>query len=559
MPYLRAMVACAGLLIGLTAVAADPGDATCPGPTPSGNERWSGETQWLSYEHAGMRYGAIHIQIDEVYDLAQPGEDVWYTRLADTLRIPTRQRVIRQLLLIQTDQPVQALQVYEAIRRLRQQLFLRDADIRPDGCAHGVVNVWVDARDAWTLKLDVEFARAGNANQFRFYLQDADFLGSGQLLSIGHEKTLERSENVLEYSSPSLAGSDGSLSANYAVLSDGHSESLDIARPFLLDTTPWAADVSVLDQSLHLNYYNEGAQAWYLPQSQQQLTASWQGLLDISGDTVLRAGLGVNDAKYSYAAPVPVTPVLLPPPGVEPRTLVGIGPIFSLHQDRYATFTNLQYVGRPEDYNLGWDITGRVFYDSKAFGATANGPDVSLTASDGFELAPNWLVLADGSAFARRDDGTWNNVGTTAEATIYGQPWRWQTLVFHADYASLLRPDPENRLYIGGFQALRGYPNFYATGSQRMRVTFEDRVVTPMVLFDTFQVGFVAFSDSARIDRYAGQGWSPWYSSAGVGLRIGNLRGSFDRVLYFTVAEPLRTDPGVRSGVQFVVGDVLTF
>ncbi|MGH8233642.1 MAG: hypothetical protein ACREPU_05525, partial [Rhodanobacteraceae bacterium] len=61
------------------------------------------------------------------------------------------------------------------------------------------------------------------------------------------------------------------------------------------------------------------------------------------------------------------------------------------------------------------------------------------------------------------------------------------------------------------------------------------------------------------IDRTASQGWSPWYSSVGAGLRFGNLRGSFNRVLYFTVATPLRTGPGVRRGLEWVVGDVLSF
>jgi len=80
-----------------------------------------------------------------------------------------------------------------------------------------------------------------------------------------------------------------------------------------------------------------------------------------------------------------------------------------------------------------------------------------------------------------------------------------------------------------------------------------------MVWFHTFQVGFVVFNDNAIIDRASGQGWSPWYSSVGAGFRIGNLRGSFNRVLYFTVAEPLVTDAGVRRKPQVVVGDVLTF
>lgn len=558
--FARKWLAWGGLLIGLGVEAAGPAAfAACPAPAEIANPRWPGEAEWLAIQRAGLRYGAIHVEVDNVYDLADPHEDVWYTRTADFLHIRTRDWVVDHLLLIRSGQPVDAQQVYEAIRHLRDQTFIRGADVTPIDCTNGAVDVRVDVRDAWTLKIDTRFARAGNANEWRFKLEDSNFLGTGRTLAIGRQKTLERSMNVLEYLDPTLANSDWTMAAYYEQLSDGKFESLALSKPFLLDTTPWGADVMALDQHLNLGFYNRGVQAWYMPQREQQFQADWQKRLYFNGETALRAGVAMDYEHYTYGAPVPVSAGELPPPAAYPRTLAGIGPIVSLHQDRFANFTDIREVARAEDYNLGWDVSAQVLYDSTAWGATANGPNVSVSASKGFEPFPHWLVLADGSLLARRDGGRWRNEAFNAEATAYGQPWWRQTLVLHVDYASLLHPDPENRLYIGGFQALRGYPNFYATGTRRVRVTIADRIVTPMVWFHTFRVGFVVFNDDAIIDRAAGQGWSPWYSSVGAGFRIGNLRGSFNRVLYFTIAEPLRSDPGVRRRPQVVVGDVLTF
>lgn len=545
-----------GLGVVLRAAAGAP---ACPQPVAGAHQRWAGEAQWLAFQHAGLRYGEVHVEVDNVYDLANPRENVWYTRAADFLHIRTRDWVVRHLLLVRPGEPANAQQVYEAIRHLRGQTFLRGADITPVDCTNGTVDVRVGVRDAWTLKIDTRFVRAGNANQWRFKLEDSNFLGTGRTLAIGRQKTLDRSMNVLEYLDPTLANTDWTMAAYYEDLSDGKLESLALSQPFLLDTTPWGADVSALNQHLNLNFYNDGVQRWYLQQRERQFQADWQRLLGFDGETALRAGVAVDYEHYTYGVPVPVNPGRLPPPTAYPRTLAGIGPIVSLHQDDYASFEDLREIARAEDYNLGWDVTAQVLYDSTSLGATSNGPNVSLTASKGFEPLPHWVVLADGKLLARRDGDSWHNEALTAEATAYGQPWRRQTLVFHLDYASLLHPDPENRLYIGGFDALRGYPNFYATGTRRVRVTIADRIVTPMVWFHTFQVGFVVFNDNAIIDRAAGQGWSPWYSSVGAGFRIGNLRGSFNRVLYFTVAEPLRTDIGVRRRPQFVVGNVLTF
>lgn len=184
---------------------------------------------------------------------------------------------------------------------------------------------------------------------------------------------------------------------------------------------------------------------------------------------------------------------------------------------------------------------------------------MSVAASKGFEPSPGWLVLSHGSLSMRRANGLWHNEALRLAATAYDHSWRRQTLVFHVDYASLLHPDPENRLYIGGFQALRGYPNFYATGNRRWRVTVADRFVTSMTWFHTFRVGFVVFNDDAIINRDAGQGWSPWFSSVGAGLRLDNLRSATSPVLYFTVAKPLHTAAGVHRGLEWVIGDVLTF
>lgn len=555
----RARWVVAGLLGVGVALRASAGIQSCPQPVDTAHERWTGEAQWLAIQRAGLRYGEVRVEVGNVYDLANPREDVWYTRAADFLHIRTRDWVVDHLLLIRSGQPANAQQVYEAIRHLRGQTFLRDADIVPLACPGGSVDVLVDIRDAWTLKLDTRFARAGNANQWRFKLEDSNFLGTGQTLAIGHQKTLERSMNVLEFLSPALLGTDWTAAAYYEDLSDGRFESLALSKPFLLDTTTWGADVSALDQRLNLGFHDGGVQQWYLPQRERQFRAAWQGLLGFNGETALRAGIAMDYEHYTYGAPVSANPGGLPPPLPYPRTLVGIGPIISLHQDDFASFENLREVARTEDYNLGWDVSAQVLYDSTALGGSANGPNVSVTASKGFRPFQKWLVLGDGSLAARRDAGNWRNESFSAEATAYGQPWSRQTLVFHVDYASLLHPDPENRLYIGGFQALRGYPNFYATGMRRVRVTIADRIVTPMVWFHTFQVGFVVFNDDAIIDRPAGQGWSPWYSSVGAGFRIGNLRGSFNRVLYFIVAEPLRADAGVRRSPQFVVGNVLDF
>lgn len=533
--------------------------AACPEPSLETPSRWTGQAQWLAIERAGLRFGKIDVQVTNVYDPAKPGQGVWYARAADHLHVPTRSWVIRQLLLITPGEQVTAERVYEATRRLRKQVYLRSADIVPLSCSDGTVAAQVEVRDAWTLQLDAGFSHAGNASEFRFNIKDQNVLGSGRSIGMGHRKTVERSEDYVEFASPALAGSAWALTTQYARLSDGHRAVLSVVRPFRMDTTPWSGSFSVLDQKLDLNFYERGDRVWQLPTRESTVTSQWQHLVYASGDTAFRLGVTARYARYRYAPPRLIKPGLQPAPLANDRTLAGVGPSFDLHQDRYSSFTNIQSVARVEDYNLGWDLTGNLLLDSTVLGSTGNGPALSLNASKGWQPTPGLLVLANGSLAGRQRGGQSRNLDMRMSATAYGQISPRQTLVAHADYAVLNHPDPENRLYIGSFQALRGYPNFYATGSRRLRLTVADRLVASTVLFNTFQLGYVVFADAARVDDRSAPGASPWYAAAGAGLRIGNLRGAYNRVLYFTVSKPLHHGPGVSGGLQVVVGNVIDF
>lgn len=255
----RIMLPVVVLWLALNALAMATTLPGCPAPSRLDKSRWTGEAQWQAIQQAGLHYGRFDIHVHNVYDLRKDHEDAWYTRAADFLHIRTRTWVVRQLLLVKPGEVANAQQVYEAIRRLRRQGFFRGADITATSCSNGLVNARVDVRDAWTLKMDTSFGRSGNTNHWRFRLIDANFLGTGRTLVVGHVKTIERSMNVLEYRAPTFLNTDWTLDATYEQLSDGRVESLNLARPFLLNTTPWSASLSVLDQRLHLDFYNHGA------------------------------------------------------------------------------------------------------------------------------------------------------------------------------------------------------------------------------------------------------------------------------------------------------------
>ncbi|MDE2346458.1 MAG: hypothetical protein KGL13_08315, partial [Gammaproteobacteria bacterium] len=316
---------------------------TCPAPLTSSANPWQDAADWDELAARGYRIGQVHIFVDNVFELSDPQQDTWYARLANKLHIETHPRAIREQLLFKSGDPVDPLIIYESERRLHALLYLRASSIRPENCHDHVVDVNVQVKDAWTLKLDIAFAHIGGQNTLQFEATDDNFLGTGKALSIGHTSDPQRSANLVSYKDPSLFGSYWNLAATYADLSDGHLKYVTAGQPFYADQTPWSVAASFYDQEENLNFYNQGTLAWYTPSTQDQRYLSWAHLLywDAADSSGMRAGILYNDIDYGYGQLQEQTPGLLPPPALAPRRLAGLGLSWEYFQDQYASFTNM--------------------------------------------------------------------------------------------------------------------------------------------------------------------------------------------------------------------------
>ncbi|MGB9428860.1 MAG: hypothetical protein WCC11_03125 [Gammaproteobacteria bacterium] len=547
-----------GLLFTALAFCQPAWAGVCPAPVDGAPQQWRDQAAWDVLAAQGYRIGTVRIVVDNVFDLNNPAENSWYARLADSLHFKSHPKAIREQLLFKSGDTVVPRVIYESARRLHGLIYLRYSSIQPESCNGRSVNVLVQVKDAWTLKLDFEFAHVGGQNTTQFAVTDANFLGTGKTLAVGHSTNPQRSANQIVYQDPSLFGSYWQLASAYEDLSDGHIKYLSLGQPFYEDQTPWSLQASFYDQKQNIYFYNQGALGWQAPSTLQQHALSWAHLLDWSGDSGMRAGLFYSDSDYAYGTPEPQNPGVLPEPVLTERQLAGAGVSWEFFQDRYASFTNLQYIDRPEDYNLGWTVDLQAGHYGKNLDGDVSAPFYGLSASWGAELPANTLLLASGFVNDRQQEGVSRNLLSNLTFTAYNQYLPWQTLVAHAQWDAALRPDPESYLYIGGLQGLRGYPNYFAIGDRRWQVTFEDRIITPVQILSLFQLGFVGYVDMAQIHQLSPSVWSPTYSDAGLGLRIGDIRSAFSNTLYFTVAWPLRSAPGVH-GYEIVVGNIINF
>ncbi|HET7674892.1 MAG TPA: hypothetical protein VFL54_05155 [Gammaproteobacteria bacterium] len=543
----------------LTAAAAAYPANTCPIPAPAQHpERWRGESAWQALAQRHYRIGDIHIHVAQVYDLDTPGSDAWYARMADALHVKTRPQTVRDQLLFRSGEPVEPSLIYQTERRLRALTYLRRVAITPAGCSDGRVAVDVDVKDAWTLKPEITFKRVGGQNIVNFRVAEHNFLGYGKLVSLGRINDVQRSDNYASYFDPALGGSRWQMTAGVDNFSDGYSRRIAFNRPFFADTAGWAAGTSFLTQQTNANFYDDTHRAWYAADQTREFTLSAASLLDWNGTGGWRAGARYVDESFNYGPPVAVNPALRPPPLLPNRQFRGVQGTLDFFQDRYASFYNLALVGHAEDYNLGWTVSTALGYFPTSFGSSTDAWIGSVDAAYGLRLPDLSVMFFNAHAAGRHARGAWRGSSATAAATYYNQAFDAQTLVAHLAYDWQLRPDPEDQLYLGGLSGMRGYPNYFRAGDRRWQATFEDRIATATDIWQTFQLGYVAFVDAGQVRRVGGRDWSRVYSDAGFGLRLGNLRSAFANVITMVVAVPLVRPNGISS-YQIVIGDVVTF
>ncbi|HSN18105.1 MAG TPA: hypothetical protein VLV87_07830 [Gammaproteobacteria bacterium] len=556
------------LLLGAAgqAFAQDPDDFSLPVAMPAschvakntGAERWHGQHVWQALQNAGYSVGQVDVVVDSVFDLNNPKEDTWYGRSADALHIKTHDRAVREQLLIQTGDKVDARRIYESERKLRALAYLRFADLVPVACDGDTVEVAAHVKDAWSLKFDLSFSHVGGQSNVGASFEDVNFLGTGKTLSIGHQTDIQRSSNQLSYQDPALLGSRWTLATTYAHLSDGYTRSLDVGQPFYEDQTEWSFFLHYLDQQQNLNFYDDSVVAWRAADITQKTEFDWMRLLDWDGDRGLRAGASwVNlDVKYGSLQPFPPQP--LGRPTLTPRRFSGPAATFEYFQDNYGTFTDLALMGRTEDYNIGWDNKAQLGYFGERFGSRVPAWFYDFNSAYGAQPTADTLWISGAELRGRHQQGIEQGLDGQFVMTAYNQRFPYQTLVFHAELGYSLRPDPEDLQYLGGLQGMPGYPNYFLIGDRRWQGNVSDRIATHAYLFNIFQLGFAVYADAGRIRQLGAAGWSRTLMDAGVALRLGDIRSAYGGVIYVTYAWPLVKLRGATSR-QFVIGNIINF
>jgi outer membrane protein assembly factor BamA len=502
-------------------------------------------------EAAGATIGEIRVVTNNIFDTSDPRENRALYRGANALHIKTRPNTVRRALLFEPGQRVSASIIAETERVLRGERYLYDVRIRPVAVRDGVVDIEVQTSDTWTLYPTLSISRSGGENKSAIGITELNLLGTGSKLSLGSFKDVDRDGKRMEFSNDNVFGRWVALDLGLSDNSDGSKQSLSLRRPFYALDTRWAAGARYASDDRIEPVYNAGETvAEY--RLRQRLGEVFGGL---SGGRVAgwvqRYSLGVSLQEERFALePGRVPPAELP----DDEKLIGPFVRYELVEDRYVQLQNRNFMGRPEYFAYGLSAQLQLGWADTSFGSTYDALLYQLSVTRGFEPAPQHNLLATAAVSGQYTDGEVRRQQAGGRAQYFlPHHRRW---LFYAALAGdvLTNPDATDFLYLGGDNGLRGYPQRYQSGTQRVLLTLEERLYTAAFPWRLIRIGAAAYVDVGRA--WGGTNINTedpgWLANVGFGLRFFSVRTAESNVVHMDVAFPLSASDDVRS-VQFLL------
>jgi len=531
-------------MAGSTAGAActDPGAAvSLPLPSPE------------QLEAQGVRIGSIDIDVEDIFDLTQPGESAIPYRLANELHVRTRSDAIRSQLLFGESDPYSRQRVAETERLLRGRRYLYDSWIEPT-CYHPdthTVDLQVRVRDVWSLNPGFTFNRKGGTNRTGFEIEDQDFLGRGELVSVSWGQNVDRTSLLFVYEDPQLLGSWWRGRVAYSDNSDGGFQELAVGHPFYSLDTRWSAGTGLFTGDRVDSRYQLGEVLDTFSKQTDRFEV-YAGRSDGLRDGWSRRWLaGIRYDRSEFAAlPEAALAAELP----EDRTLVYPWVGLEWVEDNFTTSRNQDQLARTEDLQFGKVLRAELGLASPVWGADRTAAMTTLRARIGQHFGDSQSLFVEGDFTGRLQSEGLRDAMLHGEARYYLRQRPHALFFASARGAQAVDPDLDHQLLLGGDNGLRGYPLRYQSGTRSVLFTAEERIYTDWYPFRLFHIGAAAFADAGRTWGRDVAGETPlgWLSDVGVGLRIGNARSGLGNVLHIDLAVPLVRQDGIDS-VQLLV------
>ena len=468
----------------------------------------------------GVIIDSIEIDNRNVYDTRKPEYDNLLFRTANRLHVVTRESVIRRELLFDIGEPFSTELAEETARNLRARYELYDAWIEPRVLDDGRLLVRVVTIDLWSFLVAMRVKREGNETNYQFGIEERNFLGYGQFMSLDYfvqEKDKNYPRTI--YSNPRMWGGPYIVGVEYNDDPTSYVRRFSFKHPYYNLSQRYSFGFGIYDRGGRKDQYFDN-QLIAQSHNRGDQVALWGGYrwgeykrkmgVIVSYDYVYETTRDKDTLMNDYA-----DQVAFPSDSLYHRLLLRL----SLERLEFATLKRINGFSYTEDFTLGQTVA---IEGGRAFGAGFNNylyDQLGVVLSHGSQIGTN-LVMASYERNWWFRQGKDYRDRSSFSLRWYNNGLDFLTVAFRGLYVSDWDREGRNYLVLGGTTGLRGYDRFFRTGNRLMLFNLENRFYPQVELLSVIFGGAV-FADVGRVWRSGDPlKLSNFHSSIGAGLRI---------------------------------------
>lgn len=469
----------------------------------------------------GRIIDTIAVEPRNIYDTGDPQFSSRLFRLANSLHIVTRRKIVRRELLFRVGDLYTTELAEEMGRNLRGSHALNDAWVTPEELPDGRLLARVVTVDRWSLVGGFQARREGNRTNYRFGFEERNLFGYHQFLSLDYVvQEVEDNYIVGRFSDRRLWGFPVSLELQHSGDPQGSITSSQLSHPYYNLSQRWTYSIHHASTGGRLDFPHDTVRV-----ASTNLTGDF---VRLSGEyrwgpyrNKFAVGLDYQYVYKAYYDSAVFVPSL--------RDAVAF-PIDSLYHrvGAVAEFSNYEFVRAyrikgmqyPEDLTLGF--TARLEY-ARAFGARFREyafDDIALQAGYTAKFGNSILIGTYQRSLVLREDAVLRR-GNQLSIGYYNTTLKYLTLAVKSFNRSEKVAGGGNTIVLGGESGLRGYDTYFRTGD-RMHVLNTELRFYPQLELLAVILGGAVFADFGRT-------WKPgekqslfqnYFRSWGVGLRL---------------------------------------
>jgi len=532
---------------------------------------------------SSLRVGEIRLDLRDIFSAeevaAATGPNRLLRRTMNALHARTRSWVVRQELLFEPGEPLNADRLQESARNLRALGILNRVEVVPQDTARdGRVDILVRAQETWTLSTGINFSLAAN-NDLRWNLAvtEKNFLGYGTVVQGVIGDDLDARYGRIYLRQNRVLRSPWTLELNYDDRTDGYTRWLGLSLPFRANNQTWSFSVRAMDRQFRPRWYLSNAgPAGLDPARWQRLyalvpCADWlvrsEVLRRVSAANegrIWRLGAGVQIYDLSYdlgrglfalsdgrVADLSFLSAPGQPLARDAGTLVWPHLIAASQGRRWAVTRFLLRYGNQEDIPLdpAWEL--RCGPAGPAVGSTAGYGErwlLTLGYSNWDQTGESfWVQRAAATACLGGDRDRYHQVelllGHYLRSGRGERPLTIKTFL-EAGHGEGLRGD--QAVSLGLDRGLRTLDVDGMAGDRLLRWSTETGRALPFVIADILQTGWGVFYNGG-LARWAGEerALATARHEVGAGLRLGATRSGNNEIIRIDLSYDLGGEAGL--------------